>query len=80
MMIKSLKLLLQRYSTIILRLLELWVGGRRVSETVFDFLILMQGKGVPKEKEKGIELSWLVSHDMVNFQQGLRRKLGYPNK
>lgn len=59
-------------------------GGMAVSESVSDVLIFMQGKGVPKEKAKGIQLSlglsatiWSIS---INFKGGLRRKLGYLNK
>lgn len=49
MLMNCLKLLLQRHTTIILRLLGLWVGHG--TEIVFDFLVLMLGKGIPKEKE-----------------------------
>lgn len=54
-----------------------------VSEMVSDFVVLMQGEGVPKEKEKGIELSLGCSAMILSISidfRGLGRKPGYWNK
>lgn len=62
---------------IILRLL----GGMGVSEIMCDFLIQMQGKVIPKEKEKGFELSLALSALIGSISTDFRRrKLCYLNK
>ena len=49
-------------------------SGVGVSGIVFDFLTSMQGKVIPKEKEKGIELSLALSAKIRSISTDLRGK------